>query len=250
MLCQVSAQCLVQRAVGRLDGLPPRGQRGQLVGEAQANAAVVGTQRTGTHPHQLARCAQLVELGGAVAAQTGRQQIGLQRAGHQRRALQLPDRLHQPVEATTIAGDALPALQEVGIGVLLHRLDLAAQRSQRPAAQLPQHILIAPLAAALIGAELAAHHATLGLQRREGTCGALDGDAETLRQGLDHERAVRARIPRYQGFQRMWYRFGELAGQTKRHVAAQRVAVAGGIVGGDEALLAGHRHADGTTVLQ
>ncbi|CAB5001345.1 unannotated protein [freshwater metagenome] len=47
----------------------------------------------------------------------------------------------------------------------------------------------------------------------------------------------------------MRHRFGELAGQPERHVAAERVAVTSGIVGGDEALFAGHRHADRTTVL-
>ena len=91
--------------LGLLDG---RRQQWQLIGEVQPDAAVGGTDRTGTHPDQLARGAQLVEVGGSVAAHPQGQHIGFECAGHQGGALQHAQRLDQRLEATTFAGHAVP----------------------------------------------------------------------------------------------------------------------------------------------
>ena len=51
--------------------------------------------------------------------------------------------------------------EEAGQRVLLHRLHFAAQSGQRLAANLPQHLRIAPLAMKAAGAESSLKHAAL-----------------------------------------------------------------------------------------
>jgi hypothetical protein len=155
----------------------------------------------------------------AVRTQPGWQHLGLQRAGHERRALQLAERLDQAVEPATVARDAVPAEQEAGVRVLLDRLDLAAQRRQRTTAQLAQHVDVAELAAAAVGAELAAHHPTVGFQRGEGAHRTVDGDAEASGEILHRERPVGARIPAHQAFERVRHRLGERPRQAERRRA-------------------------------
>ncbi len=64
------------------------------------------------------------------------------------------------------------------------------------------------------------------------------GDAEATSHLGRRERAVRAGVTGDQRLERMGDRLGERQRQAERHVAAERVAVAGRVLGGDEPLLA------------
>ena len=66
-----------------------------------------------------------------------------------------------------MAVDALPARQEAGKGARLDGLDLLAQRRQRGAPQAPQHLAVAPLAAAAAGSQLTLHEIAVAFERGE-----------------------------------------------------------------------------------
>ena len=69
------------RPSGARQRLERRREQRQLVGEEQPHPTVGRADRAGTDPHQVARRAQLVEVGRAVAAHPQRQHVGLERAG-------------------------------------------------------------------------------------------------------------------------------------------------------------------------
>ena len=166
-LGQVRAQGDVQRA-GLVEPAVVGGQQqADLVAEEQAHPAVGGAERAGADPHHLAGGAQRVEVGRPVAAQAGRQDVGLEHRRRDRRALEDAEHLDQAVEARARPLDALPRGQEPGQGLGLDRLDLAAQRGQRAAPQLAQHVVVAPLALDAVGPELAPHDAAVGLEPLE-----------------------------------------------------------------------------------
>ena len=84
-----------------------------------------------------------------------------------RRALEDPEHLGQPVEPRRAAADALPRGQEPGQRLGVDRLDLATQRGERAPPQLAQHVVVAPLALDAVGPELAPHDATVDLEALE-----------------------------------------------------------------------------------
>ena len=155
------------RPRGGSSALPARRQQRQLVGEAQPHPAVARPDRPGADPHHLAGRAQLVELALAVVRRPGRR-ARRSRASTRRAARRpaAPSASTTRVDAAARRRDAVPRREEAGQRLLLDRLDLAAQRGQRAAAQLAQHVDVAPLAADAVGAELAAHDAPVGLERR------------------------------------------------------------------------------------
>ena len=67
--------------------------------------------------------------------------------------------------------------QEAGERLALDRLDLAAQRGERPAPELAQHVVVAPLALDAVGPELAPHHPAVGLEAFEHRQHAVDAHA-------------------------------------------------------------------------
>ena len=136
----------MQRTSGRIALLPRRREHGQLVGEAQPDATVAGTECPGTDPHHLAGGAQLVEQRWPVGTHAGGQDVGLDRRGDQGRAREDPERLDERFETAPVGRDVLPRRQEAGERRLVDRLDLAPQSRQRTAAQLAQHVDIAVLA--------------------------------------------------------------------------------------------------------
>ena len=129
-------------------------------------------------------------------------------------------------------------LDEPRVGLRLDRFDLATQHGQRPPAQLAQHVDIAVLATDAARAELAVHDAVGGLERGERADDALDRRCEAAGDIGRGERAVGAGVAGDQRLQRMGDRLGERQRQTERDVAAERVAVPGGIFGSDEPRLA------------
>ncbi len=84
--------------------------------------------------------------------------------------------------------------QEAGQGVGLDRLDLPAQRRDRAAPQLAQHVVVAPLPLHAVGAELAPHDPILELQRLQRASSPLDRHAEAPGGGGGEERPVGAGI--------------------------------------------------------
>ena len=65
--CEVGPDGVVQRPVRPLRRLDPEAEQRQLVGEVQPDPAVVGADRAGADPHDVAGGAQLVEIAAAVA---------------------------------------------------------------------------------------------------------------------------------------------------------------------------------------
>ena len=90
----------------------------------------------------------------------------------------------------------MPHLDEAGVRLGLDRLDLAAQRGQRTATQLSQHLGIAVLATDATGSELAMHDAIRSLERGEGAGDPLDGRRKPPRHIGCRERAMRAGVAR------------------------------------------------------
>ena len=78
-----------------------------------------------------------------------------------------PERLDDGIDAAPLRRDPVPCRQESGQRLGLDRLDLPAQRGQRPAAQLAQHLAVAPLPPHALGTELAAHDPAVVLQCRQ-----------------------------------------------------------------------------------
>ena len=130
-------------------------QQAGLVAEGQADPPVGGPDRSGADPHHLTGGAQRVEVGRLVVGQASREHVAVEHRCHERRALQLRDHLDERVDAAAGHADAVPAREEAGQRGAVDRLDLAAQRGERPAAELAQHVVVAPLALHAAGAELA-----------------------------------------------------------------------------------------------
>ena len=80
--------------------------------------------------------------------------------------MQLLERLDERVEPAPAAPDALPRGQEARERRGVDRLDLVAQRRERPAPQHAQHVRVAPLALDAARPELAVHDAFLGFEPR------------------------------------------------------------------------------------
>ena len=150
----------------------------------------------------------------------------------------------QRVHAAGVAADLLPAGQERGQHPRRHRLDLAAQRGQRPAAQHPQHLGVAPLGAGAARGELAGGDPAGGAEPLERLLDDEDAEPEPGRAGRRGERAVGAGVPGDQVAERVGDRFQVRLGQADRQRHAERVAVAAGVLDADPALLAGDPDAD------
>ena len=140
---------------------------------------------------------------------------------------------------------ALPGGKEAPEGLGLDGLHLLAQGRERALAELAQHLGVAPLALGAFGPELAAQQrAGLGPAGQQ-VVDQLHGQPETL-GGLDAgERRVRAGPAGQERTERVVDGLEEDVGQPGGKADAQRVAVAAGVLGGDEALLAGDAHDDG-----
>src|SRR5581483_680728 len=139
--------------------------------------------------------AELVELLRSIARDAARQHLGLPERDRQRQALQRDQRLAErgaPV-------DSVPARQEAAERGLLGRLDLAAKRRERRAAEAAQHIRVAPLALDPAGAELAADELVRLLEPAQQN---LDVDAEPLVRLPGREGAASARVARHELLER------------------------------------------------
>src|SRR3546814_7127934 len=116
-----------------------------LVAAGQAHPTFLCADATSTDPCDLARRAQRVELRRLVVGEPRGQDVTVEGGGHEGRALKLGEHLDQRIEAAPRLADAVPAREEASQRGGVDGLDLTAQRSQRPASQLSQHVAVAPL---------------------------------------------------------------------------------------------------------
>ena len=141
----------------------------------------------------------------------------------------------------------MPARQEPAERSLLGGLDLPAQCGERGAAQPPQDLRVAPFPLGAAGAQLAADEVVTPLelaQRR------LDVAAEALVRLRGRERTARAREPPNQRLERLFVGFEEDLRQPARRHRADSVAVAPGVLGGDQTVLPRHPDAHRPPLLQ
>ena len=124
----------------------------------------------------------------------------------------------------------------------IDRLDLLAERGQRPAPQQPEHLAVAPLHRHATGQELALDHPPGRSQPPQRLGHDGDAGAEMGGQVDGTERAVRPGIPRHQIAERIRHRLGVRLGHSRRHRYAEGVAQAGDVLDDGPAVLAGDPH--------
>ena len=125
----------------------------------------------------------------------------------------------------------LPRRHKPGQHVLLNRLDLLAERGQRPAAQDPQHVVVTPLPFDPVRSELTPNHPTLAFQILQGANGPMGFDTEGGRKFVSEERTVGPGVAGHQIGQRFLDRVGEGCRQTGRQCDAEGVPEPGGVFG-------------------
>ncbi len=100
-----------------------------------------------------------------------------------------------------------------------------AERGERPSADRTQDVGVAPLAFEPAGAELAADHAALRLERCDGAGDAILADAEPRRDVGGPERPVGPRVPGDEPLERRGRGLGEHRRHAERQRRAERVPV-------------------------
>ena len=130
-------------------------------------------------------------------------------------------------------------------GVLLGGHDFAAQAGEGLAADLLQHVGVAPFAMRALGAELAFEQLSVGVQAAEHGLDLRRRQAEARGGVGGGEGSVGARVAAQQFEERAVGGFEEDAGEARRQRHAHGIAIARGVFHGDEARLAGDAHAHG-----
>src|SRR5690348_18077189 len=105
-----------------------------MLREEERDAAVLRTERAATHPHDLPRSEQRVEVARVVSLDARREDARLEVRRRDERALELGDRVEQRGLSLRRRVDAVPRDREASERVLLDRLDLAPQPRERAAA--------------------------------------------------------------------------------------------------------------------
>ena len=139
----------------------------------------------------------------------------------------------------------MPRREEPGERGLLDRLDLFAQRRQRPTTQLSQDIDLTKLARDTLGPKLTEDHPIFTLERRQRTGDALWRCSESTGHVGVNERAVSTGEPAHEFFEGPRHRLGERHWQTERNRAPECIAIPRCIFTGDVANFASHRNLDG-----
>ena len=205
-------------------------QARQRIGEVERDAAVAIAELLAADPHHVAGGHQRVEIAGAVIEHARGQDLALQVGGGQGRALQNLDGVEQGVEAAARNGDAVPAGEQADEGVLFGGDHLAAQAGEGLAADLLQHVGVAPFAMHALGAELAFEQFAIGVQAAQDGFDLRGRQAEA-RGGIGGgERSVSARVAAQEFEQRAvaWVR-GRLrrgpaaAARPRRRDSARRI---------------------------
>ena len=220
-------------------------QARQRIGQVERDTAIAVAELLAADPHHVAGSHQGVEIAGAVIEHARGQDLALQIGGGQGRALQDFDGVEQGVEAAARNGDAVPAGEQADEGVLFGGYHLAAQAGERLAADLLQHVGVAPFAMHALGTELAFEQFAIGVEAAEDGFDLRRRQAEARRGVGGGERSVSARVAAQEFEQRAVGGFEEDSGEARRQRHADGVAIARGVFHGNEARLAGNAHADG-----
>ena len=138
----------------------------------------------------------------------------------------------------------MPRREEAGERLLLDRLDLLAQRGERPTAELAQYVDVAEFARHPLGPELADDETFLAFERRERTGDPLGWCTEPPGDLGGEEWPVGAGVAADDLLQRTGNRLGERHRQAERQRAPECVAVASGVLRGGVAGLAAERDLD------
>ena len=179
----------------------------------QGDPAIVAAQAPPPDPADLAERPELVEEPWLVARDAGRQDVTFQHGRRDRDAGQLVDDLGQSLqrgratERRRIGAraahrcDRVPRRQEPAERVRIDRLDLAPEAGERPAAQEPKDVRVAPLALGATRPELAEEQRTVGEQSLQGIGDDPDRQAPAAGRFGRQERAVGAGKPGEQPFE-------------------------------------------------
>ena len=226
-----------------LDNGPLLREQGQLVGEEERDAAVAFADGLDAGPGHFAGGDQRVEAGGVIVGDARGQDGRLEQRCGKGRALQafngIEQRVKMRMRAAARGEQALPVGEEAGQRVLLDGLDFAAQLGKRLAANLAQDFRVAPLAMEAAGTEAAFEHAAFVGKLAQGILDHGGIERKTVGGLAQREWAVGAGVAANQFKHGLRNRLKQRGGQAGRERDAERVAVARGIFGGDEAALAG-----------
>ena len=224
-----------------------------MIGEVQRNPSIALAERLHSHPHDLTRRHDGIQVGWIICADARRQDLGFENRGRERRPLKLLDRVEQRVrshspcpgyardrcERSRRRRHALPRGCEAPEHRVLDRLDFVAQPREGAAAQHPQHAGVGPLAARAAGPELAFDQTTLGGEPHQQRLGRRRAQAVPRCEIKGGERRVRARVAQCQIAKRIAYRLQQRLGKADRQRHAERVAIARGVFDGDIPRLTG-----------
>ena len=199
--CEDLAQAIVDGSVG--PRLGRRSEQREMLREEQRDLAVARPERAPAHPHELARCQQRVEVPRVVAPHARREDPRLEIRRRHERAFELRDRLEERGLAALGRVEAVPGRGEAAEGVLLDRLDLAAQTRQRSPAERAQHPRVDPLRAGLPRPELPLHDRSGFGETTQRVDDRCLGKTETSRRVAGDERTVGAGVSPQQGCERI-----------------------------------------------
>ena len=141
----------------------------------------------------------------------------------------------------------MPRGQEAPERLLVDRFHLAAQGCERRAPQPSQHVGVAPFALDAARPQLAANQ-LLGLLELDQHI--PDVTPEALVRLSGRERAVTLRVAQHELAQRLGAALEEHVGETGRRHHPERVAIAAGVLGGDQPLLTCDAHDEGAPLLE
>ena len=189
----------------------------------------------GADPDDLAGGAELVELLGPVVRYASREDIRLPKRDWKRESLQRNQRF--PERSAT--PHPVPARQEASERRLLRGLDLLPQRSERGTAQPPQDVGVTPFALGPARPQLAADEQLLPLELVKD---CFDVDPEALPRLGGRERPASLGVAQHESAERLLASFEIDIGQARRRHDTERIAVAAGVLRGDQALLARDPH--------
>jgi hypothetical protein len=209
-------------------------QRG-ILPEGDCHSPAVGAQ-----PDDLAAGAELIEQFRAVLGHARGQDLALPHLGSERKALEREEHLPQPLDPAAAADPAhrVPVEREARQRGLLDRLDLAAQARDRGAADTAQHLDVTPLAAPATRSQRAVDERSLALERRQFGLGDVRIECVTGRERPRREWPAPARVARDQAAQGVVHGLEEGRRHAPRRHHAEGIAIAAGILGRDQAVLA------------
>src|SRR6185312_15960490 len=236
----------IERRTDAVVGLPLRwrkcrgaAQGGRILAEIKSDPL-----ETRTDPHDFARGGELVELRRLEPGHTPREDVGLPERDGKRDSLERDERLPQrrpPV-------DAVPAGEEASERLVVDRLDLLAQRGEARAAEAAKDIGFAPFALRAARPKLAPHETALALEAAELRFRPLGGEGEPHCYVSGREGAAAPRVADQKTADGVLSDFEEGIRQARGRHCADGVAVAAGVLGGDQARLTSDANLNGSAL--